>query len=55
MKAISETISTGKAAAELGCTKQYVNKLKKRYVAEGRAPRGSIPHLGRTETERKQK
>ena len=36
-KAISKTISTGQAAAKLGCTKQYVNKLKKRYAAEGRS------------------
>jgi transposase len=34
-EAIKGTLSTGQAAARLGCTKQYVNKLKRRYAAEG--------------------
>ena len=35
-KAISKTITTGQAAARLGCTKQYVNKLKRKYASEGK-------------------
>jgi transposase len=34
-EAVKGTLSTGQAAARLGCTKQYVNKLKRRYAAEG--------------------
>jgi transposase len=33
-EAMKGTLSTGQAAARLGCTKQYVNKLKRRYATE---------------------
>lgn len=34
-KAIAKKITTGNAAAKLGITKQYVNRLKKEYAVEG--------------------
>ena len=34
-KASSGKLTTGQAAAKLGITKQYVNKLKKSYAAKG--------------------
>lgn len=34
-KAMKHEITTGQAAARLGCTKQYINKLKKKYQEEG--------------------
>lgn len=40
-KAISKAISTGQAAAKLGCTKQYVNKLKRKYSEKGK---GAFAH-----------
>lgn len=36
-KAIAGRLSTGQAAAKLGVTKQYVNRLKKAYSAKGRS------------------
>lgn len=36
-KAIAGKLSTGQAAARLGVSKQYVNKLKKSYAAKGAA------------------
>ena len=35
-KAANGKMTTGQAAARLGCTKQYVNKLKRKYEAEGK-------------------
>lgn len=34
---IRKTLTTGQAAAKLGCTKQYINKLKRRYLTEGKS------------------
>lgn len=34
-EAIKGTLSTGQAAARLGCTKQYVNRLKRKYSEKG--------------------
>ena len=36
-KAANGKMTTGQAAARLGCTKQYVNKLKRKYESEGKA------------------
>jgi transposase len=36
-KAAGGTMTIGQAPTKLGCTKQYVNKLKRRYASEGSA------------------
>jgi hypothetical protein len=35
-EAMKGTLPTGRAAARLGCAKQHVNRLRRRYAAEGR-------------------
>ena len=48
-KASSGKLTTGQAAAKLGVSKQYVNRLKKSYATKGAAAfrNGNLARLGR--------